>query len=594
LNARTLRPLRTLPLDKVWLNVATGEQAAALSPDGKTVAFAYTVLKKDRSAGPAYLDRWVGTRLTRIPLGSKGVIDLRFVRNGTRLTTVTLDEIAVWDARTLHKLHSVRQPVPSKPFLGGSISPDGRTVAIGTSSGSVFFVDTDTGTERPAAPGHNAVVDMVTWSPDGRLLASVSDDRSVILWDPVTAEPLEKLEGHGGRVTGAAFDPSSDALYSASLDGAVFEWDVGRSRRFGSPFLSAAGLDESGVLTPQRPPLGISTDGSEFAVVSGTSRVEIWSTSALRRQKSIRLRPKVGQAVTTIAWSPVASLLAVGSYDGPLQLWDVRGSPRLVRRLVGLHSVNKQPEAIQAVVFSPTGEHVAAVDINRTPPGPNPQFGSMAVWRTDTGRLVVRPRRLPSAAHSIAFHPNGKSLAVGLDDDRVVIVDAETGRIRRTLHALGEPITTVTFAPDGTLATGAWSGIVQLWDPSTGRQLGHPVLVAASPVASLAFDPTGATFATTGGSDGVLKLWTRASLQQFGSDFPATAGTWGNALYTRDGTRIIVVFGNGRGFVWPARVAAWEDHACAVAGRNFTREEWSRFVAGHSYRPVCPQFAAGR
>jgi hypothetical protein len=35
-------------------------------------------------------------------------------------------------------------------------------------------------------------------------------------------------------------------------------------------------------------------------------------------------------------------------------------------------------------------------------------------------------------------------------------------------------------------------------------------------------------------------------------------------------------------------VGAWADQACRVAGRNFTSEEWRRFVAGRTYERVCP------
>ena len=57
--------------------------------------------------------------------------------------------------------------------------------------------------------------------------------------------------------------------------------------------------------------------------------------------------------------------------------------------------------------------------------------------------------------------------------------------------------------------------------------------------------------------------------------------------YTPDGSKLIVVYEDGKGFVWPVSLRAREDHACAVAGRNFTREEWSRFV-GRRYLNVCP------
>jgi len=90
-----------------------------------------------------------------------------------------------------------------------------------------------------------------------------------------------------------------------------------------------------------------------------------------------------------------------------------------------------------------------------------------------------------------------------------------------------------------------------------------------------------------------MKLWTTKTQQQFGATFPGSPGTWGNAAYTPDGSRIVVVYADGNGSVWPATVGAWEDHACRVAGRNFTREEWSRFVTGRGYSGVCPSYPAG-
>jgi hypothetical protein len=58
-------------------------------------------------------------------------------------------------------------------------------------------------------------------------------------------------------------------------------------------------------------------------------------------------------------------------------------------------------------------------------------------------------------------------------------------------------------------------------------------------------------------------------------------------LITADGRKLIVVHDDGGGAVWPLGVDAWKRHACALAGRNLTREEWARFVTGRSYRATC-------
>jgi WD40 repeat protein len=130
--------------------------------------------------------------------------------------------------------------------------------------------------------------------------------------------------------------------------------------------------------------------------------------------------------------------------------------------------------------------------------------------------------------------------------------------------------------------------IVTLWNPKTGESIGHQTLVAPAPVAGIAFSADGRTFATTGGSSGGARIWVTASEQQLGSDFPGGADQWGNIQYTPDGRYLIYVFGDGTAYRWPVSLKVWEAHACTVAGRNFTREEWRRFVGGRSYSTVCP------
>src|SRR5262249_6557830 len=162
--------------------------------------------------------------------------------------------------------------------------------------------------------------------------------------------------------------------------------------------------------------------------------------------------------------------------------------------------------------------------------------------------------------------PDGTSIAAARENGVVDIYDAHSGHLERTLHAegaFGLSFQTAAFAPDGrTLATGSSAGLVQLWNPATGDQIGHPTSVAASPVASIAFAPTGDTFATAGASDGLAKLWTTKTRQQFGAAFPGSLGQWGNARYTPDGSKLIVVSQDGKGFVWPVSLHSWEEHAC--------------------------------
>lgn len=589
LDAHSLRVVRILPFDPLFTLNTTPLDPFEIAPNDRTAFLAFAVLNPDRSDGPAYLDQWnVATaRRTTIRLGSNGILGAEYVAAGKRIITVTDTQITTWDARTLRRLDSIRQPV-GRDAVVADVSPDGRTVAVGTSFGSINFVDVATGRVTPGDATHSGAVTQFVFSSDSRVMVSTGNDARAIVWDTRTAQPTLTLAGHGAAITSAAFSRDGRTLFTASPDGVIFEWDLGTQRRFGEPFRMTSApprISFDAQLSP--PPLALSPDGSDFAVRAGASSVALYSTRSLRRLR--RFAVQAGGDVIGLAWSSTGELAVTGD-DGRVQLWDVRGRPRPIRMLRGLRSINRRREAVTTVAFSPDGHTVAAGDIKHTPAAVPTPFGAIAVWNTSGKRLWLTTRH--SRISAVLFSPDGKTIAACQSDGSVLLYETRTGRLERTLHLEGTSdlfFTTAAFTPDGKLlATGTAAGIMQLWNPATGAQVGHPTLVAAAPIASIAFDHSGRTFATAGGSDGFVKLWTTKTQQQFGATFPGDPGRWGNAQYTPDGSTLIVVYDDGTGVVWPVSLAAWEKHACAVAGRTLTREEWSRFIGNRPYSPVCP------
>ena len=200
-----------------------------------------------------------------------GPIALQPVAGG-RLVVVGDTGATVLNARTLKILKRVQIPPSIVVGHGGdAVSSDGRTLALDTQSGAVWFVDLATGKARAAqgtlpAPGVSA-----EFSPDGRTLATGAADGTVIVWDVATGAVVQRLTGHSSIVLDGVFSPDGKTLYTCSLDGAIFAWDIGRKRSFGTPFVATSpahagtGPDESSAQSGAIPPLAVSPDGRLFA-----------------------------------------------------------------------------------------------------------------------------------------------------------------------------------------------------------------------------------------------------------------------------------------------------------------------------------------
>jgi serine/threonine protein kinase/WD40 repeat protein len=72
----------------------------------------------------------------------------------------------------------------------------------------------------------------------------------------------------------------------------------------------------------------------------------------------------------------------------------------------------------------------------------------------------------------VAWHPDGRRIAVAGDDARIQIWDVSAKRRLATLQGQLQRVTNLSFHPDGELlASQGWEGVCRLWNPSTGLQL---------------------------------------------------------------------------------------------------------------------------
>jgi Tol biopolymer transport system component len=231
-------------------------------------------------------------------------------------------------------------------------------------------------------------------------------------------------------------------------------------------------------------------DGNILASGSLDGTIKLWDVATKRNLATLQIKD---DEVYCVAFSPDGKTLASGSTEETIRLWDVPAA----KNTAGLKG---KDSPVHCVVFSPDGKTLAS----------GTEGGTIALWEGATGRTIFT-REQPGWVVSAAFTPDGKTLATA---DRCVgeirLWDVRTGEKTRTLQASNRAIWAVAYSPDGkTLASGNHDKTVTLWDAATGKSIttfkGHE-----GTVYSVAYRPDGNILAS-GSGDKTIRLWDVAS-----------------------------------------------------------------------------------
>ncbi len=222
--------------------------------------------------------------------------------------------------------------------------------------------------------------------------------------------------------------------------------------------------------------------------------------------------------------------------NSPIQLWD--SNTGILKRTLGGHLVKYNPIRIQtrynpspqldSIAFSPNGKILANGSLN----------GEVRLWDINNGKIIGKWTDQFGFIKSLSFSPDGKFLVSGSDDGSILAWNVETGKHQPFLAERIRDISCVSFSRDGSILVGGCvNGDIFLFDVETRNTLktfsGH-----IAEISHLMFSPDDSQIASAGW-DGSVRLWDIESGKQIMSlSAPISVHFWGywqEILFTEDG-----------------------------------------------------------
>jgi RNA polymerase sigma factor (sigma-70 family) len=371
------------------------------SPDGKMLAWS----SRDKSI--RLLDVSTGKELRRVACGLETARLLTYFQDGTLgFCLWNEDTVRVWDLnrdRELYPLDGHRGRLFAALYM-----PDSRTIVSASMDNTIRWWDLANGKELHRTEAHHGGVWSLALTHDGKTLASASaNDPGVRLWDAANRKETGRLPVKEA-VFGLAFTADGRSLLTANPGGnpgrlpeeranVLRLWDVATSKELRRWHTMS-----------NRCPLALSPDG-RFVASENQDAVIVWDAMTGRQFRRLPLPAPV--SVNDLAFSPDGRTLVTAQRDGHFR---------------------------------------------------NPQ-SAVRFWELATAKERLFSSIDPAWGQCLAYSPDGRYLAVG-GERKVHVLDATTGEVIREFTGHHRDVTSLAFAPDGkSLASGSADTTILIW-----------------------------------------------------------------------------------------------------------------------------------
>lgn len=198
--------------------------------------------------------------------------------------------------------------------------------------------------------GHSKAVNSVAIHPNGKLIASASDDKTVKLWSLKSGKQVRTLRGHTDNVIAVSFSPNGNVLASSG--------DV------------------------------------------NDKTVKLWFLSE-NRNITLKGHSDWFGGIDSIAFTPDSKLIASGSKDKTIKIWQVDTGKELM-------TLKGHSDHITSIAISSENKLLASASKDKT----------LKLWTLTTGKLISNIN-LEETIQTVAFNPNSQILATGCSNGNI-------------------------------------------------------------------------------------------------------------------------------------------------------------------------------
>jgi WD40 repeat protein/serine/threonine protein kinase len=231
--------------------------------------------------------------------------------------------------------------------------------------------------------------------------------------------------------------------------------------------------------------VAFSPDGLMLASGSKDKSIKIWD---LATGKSIRTFDGDSSTIWSVAFDSKGTQLVTGTGFWRVMLWDLKTGK-------SIQSLD-HAASVWSVAISPDGQLLASASGDKT----------TKIWDATNGKLIYNLPDHAEFVYSVAFSPDGKTLVSASKDKTITIVDTISGRLIKTIDGHDDQVRSIAITPDGkTLVSGSYDETVKVWNLETGELIrslnGH-----SDDIVSVAISPDG-KFIASGSKDKTIKVW---------------------------------------------------------------------------------------